>query len=224
MTRVLSFLLLFNAILAAQCKSVPAAKSDLASAPQAIQDLSSEIVRPGVALVQLITKRFGPPTPHRDYLDWRAPSGTITYKAGTVKYQPQTGGEVWLIKDPTSVLKVLQSHYFDLADSQDRSPHSTSLTLNPNAKYAFTANGEKQPDGGADEFFTKHPTGTYVIQFAAGCVPMTMLETLPDKTNVGSVILNPADHSKPEVLKIVTSESGHGLLLMGKRDLRFRSR
>lgn len=221
MIRRVAVFLLVSIAAAAQCKTARVAAPQLASAPSPIQELASDLAHPGVSVAQVTTKRFGQPVRRtEDSIEWRAPGGTLTFAAGRLKYQSESGPQISLIDDPTTIFKVL-SRDFQWEEDDQKPPRLSTLRFK-GAEYDFSQNAAKL-DGKDAEFFLAHPKGTYVIQFEPFCVPVTILEMLPDGTKIGSVILNPSGGAKPETLRIESSDSGKALLLIGKKDVRFKS-
>ena len=225
MIRVLAVALL-TTVGVAQCRKPGIPAADVTTAPPPIQELATEITRPGISVIQVTTKRFGPPARlvASGALQWRAPGGMLIFDSGRMRYQTDHG-PIWLIDDPTTAITVLMSRPFEMTAQGDPPPHRIgTLRLNKNARYQFTdaLDNSNQHESESDNFFLGHPKGTFVIQFAEGCMPTTILETQPDKAIIGEVILTPAGGAKPESFRIISSRTEHRLSLVGKHSEKFK--
>jgi hypothetical protein len=174
----------------------------LRNSPASIQSLAKEIRdKSGDEVEAAIVKHFGPAA--RDLgsgvsiKQWDVGPGVLTYSGGLARFSVARGKSVWLTATNSKALTLIadgfemttppspQMRYWlgDL-DLKTGSTCSTYKFID-SAEWESLRHREKQ----THNFFLKHSTGRFAIQFASGCSPDTVLEPLPDATVLCSLSL-----------------------------------
>jgi hypothetical protein len=201
--------------------------SALRSSPSSIQSLAEEIQdKSGDEAEAVIVKHFGQAA--RDVgsgvsiKQWDVGTGVLTYSGGLARFSVSRGKTVWLTVTNNRALPILTASGFEM--STPPSPQIKywlgDLDLKTGSTYKFVDSGEYESlhhrERQTNNFFLKHPTGQFAIQFASGCSPDTVLERLPDAAVLCTLTFVPADGSSQVTFEIVAYPSERRLVFSTK--------
>jgi hypothetical protein len=191
--------------------------------PSSIQSLAEEIRdKSGGEVEAAIVKHFGPAA--RDVgsgvsiKQWDVGTGVLTYSGGLASFSLRKGKSVWLTTTNNKALRTLTAHGFEMTTppSPQLKYWLGDLNLKTGSTYKFVDSGEYESlhhrEKQANNFFLKHPTGRFAIQFASGCSPDTVLEHLPDAAVLCSLTFVSADGSSRATFEIVAYPSERRLV------------
>jgi hypothetical protein len=203
----------------ANCESASGHYVDLAlrDSPTSIQTLAKEIRdKSDDEIEAIVTKQFGV---GRDVgsgvriLQWDVENGVLTLGRGLTVFRPTGGKVLWLTATSSKALQTVTNDRFEMTTlpSPQMKYWLGDLELKTGSTYNFidSREWESLQHRGKQKrnFFLKHQTGRFAIQFAPGCSPDTVLERLPDGTLLCNLTFFPADGSPEDTYDIVAYPS-----------------
>jgi len=210
----------------ANCASTSQQAEDLAleKLPASLQSLAKEIQgKTGEDIERAITSRFGS---GRDVGSgvrielWQIDPGVLTYSTGLVSFRAH-GESVWLTRTINKAMPTLMSGTFEMYTPPEPQMKYwlRNLSLMPESAFKFVDSGQNldHRTHQTDNFFMKHPTGRFKVQFAPNCSSDTILERLSDGTLLCTLAFSVEDGSAHTVYDVVAYPSERRLAFSVKK-------
>jgi len=190
--------------------------SHLNEAPKTIQDLAKAIQGKNFAqILDIIIHRYGPGRDEGSGLDiefWDLAEGRLVlHQQMGPSFKPKGGKSMWLLTTTNKALANILSRFemTALPDQKGMQNWLGNLSLHANRRYRFKeshAVSDGQWTIQTNNFFKLHPSGSFKIEFAAGCTGETLLESLPDHTALCRLIFAPKGREQKATYSIVTDD------------------
>jgi hypothetical protein len=200
----------------ANCGGTSEQAEDLAleRLPASLQSLAKEIQgKPGDDIERTITNRFGS---GRDVGSgvrielWQIDPGVLTYSMGLVSFRVR-GETVWLTRTINKAMPTFMSGIFEMYTPPEPQMKYWlgNLSLTPESGFKFVDSGQNLDHRARQtgNFFMKHPTGRFKVQFAPNCSSDTVLERLSDRTILCTVTFLAEDGSAHTIYDVVAYPS-----------------
>jgi hypothetical protein len=218
----------------AACKNVISPHSAMAvrlsEVPKTIRDLAKAIQGNTPAQMrETMIRQYGASRHVGSGLDieaWDVAGGLLVFHPLTGPFfDSNSKQQIWLLATNNRALPNLLGA-FEMTTTPDRDGMHYwlgDLSLRPDRTYVFGSSNDfpEQWAVRSDNFFKQHPSGTFEIQYEAGCTDETLLEGLPNNAVLCQLVLLPMGGGRTADYSVLVSTDERRLIVRSAAGMDF---